>query len=72
MGLGPRSMRDHDTIFVLEGCDFPVVMSPDELSWKVVGVCYIAGLIHGQFVEEGDFRDYRQSRGIINEEFEIC
>ncbi|KAF4819314.1 hypothetical protein CGCSCA5_v004702 [Colletotrichum siamense] len=50
-GLGSGAARGGDEIFVVLGCQFPILMRPAEDSkYIVVGHCYIPHLSHGEAV----------------------
>lgn len=66
MGLGPRDMRDDDTICILRGCDFPVILRWDGFAFRLLGICYVVGVMHGQFAKS------QRGRRAREEEFEIC
>lgn len=58
VGLSPLGTQPGDTIAVILGCQFPVVLreepassvKSDETKWKVVGVCYANGLMDGEAI----------------------
>jgi hypothetical protein len=65
MGLGPRDMMDDDMICILRGCDFPVILRWDGFAFRLLGSCYVVGVMHGQFVRP-EWQNRRKE-----EEFEI-
>ena len=49
LGLVPEDTRPGDIIYVLFGCDVPLVLRPDEGStFKIVGECYVDGVMNGE------------------------
>lgn len=65
-GLGPGSMQADDLVCVLFGADTPFVLRRVGSRYKVVGECYVHGLMQGQARRawrRGEFR---------SEEFELC
>jgi hypothetical protein len=58
VGLAPLGSQPGDIISVILGCDFPVILrqelssgtKPSETRWKVVGVCYVNGLMSGEAI----------------------
>jgi len=58
-GLGPDGLQNGDVIAVLYGCSVPVVLRAAEhkMHYKLVGECYIHGLMDGQAVTDPNLRD---------------
>jgi hypothetical protein len=57
MGTGPIGMRETDTIWVLRGCNVPVVLRKVSSRWRLVGTCFILGIMDGEVmgaVDRGD------------------
>jgi len=59
LGLAPRIARERDQVWVVLGCRMPVILREevDEMgsgvgSWKVVGECFVDGLMDGQVVRD--------------------
>ncbi|KAL1597723.1 hypothetical protein SLS60_008209 [Paraconiothyrium brasiliense] len=48
LGLGPRYIQKGDSICILHGCQFPMVLRPLGESWEIVGEAYIHGLMDGE------------------------
>jgi hypothetical protein len=48
MGLVPNRTKREDHIGVILGCDVPFVLRKAEGGWKLVGECYIHGLMDGE------------------------
>lgn len=52
IGLSVAAARDGDSIAVLKGCGMPMVLRPaGEGLWKVVGECYVHGVMKGEVAE---------------------
>jgi len=55
--LGPEAAREGDVVAVLFGGIVPFVLRPFEVPegrkcWKLVGECFVPGLMQGEAVEE--------------------
>jgi hypothetical protein len=54
IGLAPRLVREGDSIVLMKGAKVPFILRPSGQSWKLVGECYIYGIMHGEaFNEDG-------------------
>ena len=51
MGIGPETLREGDIVAVLFGGILPYVLRPAGGRWKLIGECYVPGLIKGEAVE---------------------
>jgi hypothetical protein len=51
-GLGPNTMQTGDEIWIVLGCNVPLVLRPikatQRLAYKVIGPAHVSGLMHGQ------------------------
>jgi Heterokaryon incompatibility protein (HET) len=58
-GLGPDGLQSGDVVAVLYGCTVPVILraAENKMHYKVVGECYIHGLMDGQAVTNPNLRD---------------
>lgn len=65
-GLGPAMVQADDLVCVLFGADTPFVLRRAETRYKVVGECYVHGLMQGQAR-----RAWRRGE-LKEEEFELC
>lgn len=52
MGVGPRTMQAQDTIAVLHGCRWPVVLRQTDCHYKIIGTCYVHGIMDGEVVQK--------------------
>ena len=56
VGLGPALAQRNDEVFLIKGCRTPLVLQPTVpqlATWRLVGDCYVHGVMHGElFVEE--------------------
>ncbi|KAF5013168.1 hypothetical protein FDECE_797 [Fusarium decemcellulare] len=50
LGTGLESTRPGDCIYIVEGCNVPLVMRPAEGCFHLVGEAYVHGIMHGEFV----------------------
>ncbi|KEY72640.1 hypothetical protein S7711_06274 [Stachybotrys chartarum IBT 7711] len=53
LGMGPRSGRLGDEVWIINGCPFPMVLTPHKLRYKTVGRSYLHGIMHGEAVKHG-------------------
>jgi hypothetical protein len=51
-GLGPGGMRPGDIVCVLYGASMPFVIRPEGAAYRLIGECYVHGLMRGQGVPE--------------------
>ncbi|KAE9371987.1 HET-domain-containing protein [Stipitochalara longipes BDJ] len=56
-GLGPDGLQSGDVVAVLYGCSVPIVLRAMGQHYKLVGECYIHGLMDGQAVTDPNLRD---------------
>ncbi|KAK5697339.1 hypothetical protein LTR97_007476 [Elasticomyces elasticus] len=54
LGLGPALTVAGDLITVLDGGALPFVLRPEKSSYRVVGACYVHGIMHGTDVQGGE------------------
>ena len=60
LGLAPAETKNSDVIAILYGCSVPVVLrqvpdpSGDEILYKLIGECYIDGMMDGQALVKKD------------------
>jgi hypothetical protein len=53
LGLGPRSLEERDEVVILEGGMVPLIIRKADKNFKLVGDCYVHGIMHGgAFSEE--------------------
>ncbi|KAL8763478.1 MAG: hypothetical protein Q9194_007331 [Teloschistes cf. exilis] len=52
LGLGPSAMQQADLCCILFGSDVPFVIRRSSSQYKLVGECYIHGVMRGEIVEE--------------------
>jgi hypothetical protein len=50
-GLGPRSTAKEDVIYVLYGCPVPVVLRKERENYRLVGECFVLGMMDDEAVE---------------------
>lgn len=50
-GLGPHSMLPRDKVVVLFGADVPFILRQAGDRWKLVGECYLNGIMHGEAID---------------------
>ena len=66
IGIGPRDMHVGDTLVVLYGCPWPIVLRADHEDYNVVGVCYVYGIMFGEAVRK------HKAEGNEDKVFSIC
>lgn len=47
-------MKFGDTVAILLGCNYPVLLRPFEDGYKYVGECYVDVIMNGEAVEAAD------------------
>lgn len=53
LGLGPRSLRIGDEVWVVAGVNIPMVLRRErEGEWSLVGECYVHGIMDGEAVQD--------------------
>ena len=55
LGIGPQTMEEGDTIAILYGCWFPVIVRYSESysgSYNLIGSAYVHGIMDGEVVED--------------------
>jgi hypothetical protein len=56
-GLGPEDVRQDDVVVVFEGAHNPfVIREQTDGTFRMVGACYIIGLMNGEAVRSGAAR----------------
>ena len=50
--IGPKLTRAGDVVVILYGGDYPVVLRPVGEAYRVVGECYITGVMNGEAVKK--------------------
>jgi hypothetical protein len=59
VGWAPRRTRKGDKIFVLLGCRTPVILRPQGDSFRLIGECYIHGVMNGEVIDELEAGKYQ-------------
>lgn len=52
IGLGPRTMQVSDTVAILYGCRWPVILRSQGDHYTIRGICYVYGIMDGEKVRE--------------------
>ncbi|KAH6673441.1 heterokaryon incompatibility protein-domain-containing protein [Halenospora varia] len=64
LGMAPEMAKAGDVVAILCGCNFPVVLRKSdhedgkEETWKVVGECFIDGVMEGQLMDAAEKGEY--------------
>lgn len=53
VGIGTKSIHLEDKSALVKGCRVPVVLRQERVFYKLVGSCYIAGIMQGEAVRSG-------------------
>ncbi|KAK0391005.1 hypothetical protein NLU13_0507 [Sarocladium strictum] len=53
LGMGPKSGEVGDEAWLVNGCPFPMVLRRATDHFKVIGRCYVHGVMHGEALEKG-------------------
>jgi hypothetical protein len=48
LGLGSRTLTSGDRICILLGCPVPVILRPDGGQYRLIGECYVHGIMNGE------------------------
>lgn len=59
LGLAPDEVEVGDTVAILLGCNYPVLLRPFEDGFKYVGECYIDGMMEGEAIEAAGHGKYQ-------------
>lgn len=52
IGIGPRIVRPGDRIALVPGCRVPLILRQDEAFFRLVGPCYVSGIMQGEAVRQ--------------------
>jgi len=52
LGLGTQALRDGDNIAILRGCNIPTILREHQGGYKLIGMCYLDGVMFGEVFEE--------------------
>ena len=52
VGWAPRCTRNGDKIFVLLGCGTPVILRPHGDAYKLIGECYVHGIMYDKVIDD--------------------
>ncbi|KAK4896107.1 hypothetical protein LTR27_005964 [Elasticomyces elasticus] len=66
LGMASVAVLDGDTVALLKGCKYPVVLRSHGADWKFVGICLVHGIDHGQLLEIWNGVE------LSNEDFVLC
>ncbi len=56
LGVGSRTLTRNDKIYVLFGCNVPLVLRPRDRQYELIGECYVHGIMNGEFMNSLDLR----------------
>lgn len=73
IGIGEKDLRPGDIVVILFGSDAPVVLRADGDNYKLIGHCYVHGIMKGEFLQERLFPvDDLSREGLEGQIFNIC
>lgn len=52
IGLSIQPLTDGDEIAILRGCNLPVILRKHQGGYKLVGMCYLDGLMFGEVFDD--------------------
>ena len=52
LGLAAAATEPHDRVCIIFGCDVPMVLRPDGDGYRVIGECYIQGIMRGEIAQD--------------------
>jgi hypothetical protein len=52
MGLAPENTEEEDSVFLLQGGKLPFIMRKSGENWRIIGDCYIHGIMNGEAFDE--------------------
>lgn len=60
VGMAPATVVSGDSVYVLLGCAFPVILRPEKITgqYEVVGECYVDGFMKGEAIKGLDDGEY--------------
>ena len=68
IGLGPEGTQDGDVIVILYGADVPFILRPVNGSYKLIGECFVEGIMYGEVLE--NFESFSPGKlGLVKEEW---
>jgi hypothetical protein len=65
LGLAPDETQHGDTIAVLYGCNYPIVLRRSGNGFRYVGECYVDGLMDGEAVAAQTWGEYQEETIVI-------
>ncbi|KAI4945584.1 hypothetical protein J4E91_007927 [Alternaria rosae] len=60
IGIGPVEARSHDTVFIISGCNFPIILRPRKNMFAVVGEAYMHGFMAGEALALAPARPWKK------------
>jgi hypothetical protein len=65
VGLGPQAMEVGDTVAILYGLKFPLVLQVIGDTFGLIGDCYVQGIMNGELVQANEDGEVPNERDII-------
>ncbi|KAI4927818.1 hypothetical protein J4E85_006330 [Alternaria conjuncta] len=60
IGIGPVEARSRDVVFIISGCNFPIILRPRKDMFAVVGEAYMNGYMAGEALALAPARPWRK------------
>jgi len=60
IGIGPVEARSRDVVFIISGCNFPIILRPRNNVFAVVGEAYMHGYMAGEALALGLARPWEK------------
>lgn len=65
IGLGPRPTQGGDILCVLFGCPVPFVLQPSGERYRLVGECYVHGVMQGEAIQAWKRGEYTEQEFVL-------
>jgi len=65
IGLGPCAMQEYDILCVLFGCLVPFVLRPSGERYRLVGECYVHGIMQGEAIQVLERGEYMEQEFVL-------
>ncbi len=57
MEIAPLTTQVGDMIYLLPGSDVPFVLRPEDKNFRLIGQCYVHGVMYGEAINKGPLED---------------
>ena len=52
LAMAPVGVRNDDVVYVLHGCNYPLLLRPSADCYRLMGPCYVLGLMDGEILQD--------------------